>query len=168
MTRQYRLGRRQASVDRTAENILTAARSQLERGPGLSVGAVARAAGVARATVYNRFGSRAELVRRLAAPAGAPAADLQGFLAARCARWAASPAVYRHLPETDESDLARRLADNLAQADALRPGCSIREAQDVIAALGSFAVFDRLHQDGRRTVSAVNEILMRLARGILA
>lgn len=155
-------------MDRTAENILAAARGQLEQGAGLSVGAVAQAAGVTRATVYNRFGSRAELLRNLAPPAGAPAPDLQGFLAARCARWAASPALYRHLPVTDETDSARRLAEYLAQADELRPGCSIREAQDVIGALGSFAVFDRLHQDGRRSPAAVVEILMRLARGILA
>ena len=168
MSRQYRLGRRQASVDRTAEKILAAARRQLEQGAGLSIGTLARAAGVTRATVYNRFGSRAELLRKLAPPAGAPAPDLQGFLAARCARWAASPALFRHLPETDDSDAARRLAEDLAEADGLRPGCSIREAQDVIAALGSFPMFDRLHQDGRRSVSAVGDILMRLARGILA
>lgn len=168
MSRQYRLGRRQASVDRTAENILAAARRQLEQGAGLSLGAVARAAGVTRATVYNRFGSRAELLSRMTPAAGVPAPDLQGFLAGRCARWATSPALYRHLPEPDDSDAARRLAEDLAQADALRPGCSIREAQDVIAALGSFPMFDRLHQDGRRSVAAVGEILMRLARGILA
>ena len=168
MTRHYRLGRRQASVDQTAEKILAAARRQLEQGAGLSVGALARAAGVTRATVYNRFGSRAELFGKLAPPAGARASDLQEFLAARCARWATSPALYRHLPEVDDSDAARRLAETLAEADALRPGCSIREAQDVIAALGSFPMFDRLHQDGRRSVSAVGEILMRLARGILA
>lgn len=168
MSRHYRLGRRQASVDRTAENILAAARGRLEQGLVLSVGAVAQAAGVTRATVYNRFGSRAELLRKLSPPAAAPAPDLHGFLGARCARWAASPALYRHLPESDEGEPARRLAENLAQADELRPGCSIREAQDVIAALGSFALFDRLHLDGRRSPSAVAEILMRLARGILA
>ena len=168
MSRQYRLGRRQASVDRTAEQILAAARRQLEQGAGLSVGALARAAGVTRATVYNRFGSRAELLRRLAPAPGAPATDLHEFLAVRCAQWAASPALYRHLPESDDSAAARLLAEDLARADALRPGCSIREAQDVIAALGSFAMFDRLHQDGRRSISAVGEILLRLARGILA
>ena len=168
VTRRYRLGRRQASVDRTAENILAAARRQLEQGAGLSIGALARAAGVTKATIYNRFGSQAELLRKLAPPPGVPAPNLQEFLAARCARWAVSPALYRHLPEADDSDAARRLAETLAEADALRPGCSIREAQDVIAALGSFPMFDRLHQDGRRSVSAVGEILMRLARGILA
>lgn len=168
MNRAYRLGRRQASVDRTAQNILAAARGQLEKGAGLRVGAVAEVAGVTRATVYNRFGSRAGLMRQLAPAAPTPAPDLPGFLAARCAAWAVNPALYRNLPTGDDPEVARRLAEDLAQADALRPGCSIREAQDVIGALGSFAVFDRLHQGGRRSPAAVTEILMRLARGILA
>ena len=167
MSRPYRLGRRQASVDRTAQNILAAARRQLEQGAGLSVGAVAQAAGVTRATVYNRFGSAAALLRSLTPPAAAPAPELQGYLAVRCTGWTANPNLYRHLPEVDVTETTRHLAEDMARADALRPGCSIREAQDVIAVLGSFAVFDRLHQDGRRSPAAVTEILMRLARGIL-
>lgn len=168
VSRRYRLGRRQASVDRTARNILAAARGQLEQGAGLRIGAVAEAAGVTRATVYNRFRSRAGLLSSLAPPVAAAPPDLHGYLAARCAGWAASPSLYRHLPDTDDSDATRRLAEDLASADALRPGCSIREAQDVIAVLGSFATFDRLHQDGRRSPAAVTDMLMRLARGILA
>jgi hypothetical protein len=62
----------------------------------------------------------------------------------------------------------RDLAERLAGADQLRPGCSIKEAEDVIGALTSFEVFDRLHRDGRRTTAAVREILWRLAAGILA
>ena len=62
----------------------------------------------------------------------------------------------------------RPLAERLADEDELRPGCSIKEAEDVIAALTSFAVFDRLHRDGRRSAAAVTEILGRLAGGILA
>ena len=38
----------------------------------------------------------------------------------------------------------------------------------MIAVLSSFPVFDRLHKDGRRSPSAVTEVLMRLASGILA
>ena len=60
------------------------------------------------------------------------------------------------------------LAERLAAQDSLRPGCSLREAEDVIAVLSSFAAFDRLYHDGRRPVSAVAEVLMRLAAGILA
>lgn len=168
MPRTYNLGRRSESIARTADQILAAARSELEERGGLSVGAVARRAGVTRATIYNRFGSRTELLRRLT-PAPAPAAaDVEGFLTARCARWAASPALYRHLPEVDDGGATRQLAEDLARLDQLRPGCSIKEAQDVLAMLGSFPAFDRLHQDGRRSSAAVAEILMRLARGVLA
>jgi hypothetical protein len=52
-------------------------------------------------------------------------------------------------------------------SDELRPGCSIKEAEDVIAALTSFEIFDRLYKDGRRSPAAVAEILARLASGIL-
>jgi AcrR family transcriptional regulator len=156
-------------------SILDAARRELTESPSLSLGAVARRAGVTRATVYNRFGSRAALLDALAPRAATPepvAQDagpaLHDYLAARCLRWAADPELYRHLPATDEGDTARRLAEHLAALDALRPGCSLREAQDVLATLGSFPTFDRLHQDGRRSASAVAEILMRLAGGILA
>jgi hypothetical protein len=38
----------------------------------------------------------------------------------------------------------------------------------VIGAITSFAVFDRLHKDGRRSQAAVAAILMRLASTIVA
>jgi hypothetical protein len=146
----------------------------LEDGSPLSIGSVARRAGVTRATVYNRFGSRSGLLAALAptttasgAPTTGDARDaVHAFLVAASSRWAANPALYRHLPLAD--DPPRVLAEHLAAADALRPGCSLREAEDVLAALASFPVFDRLHRDGRRTASAVAEILMRLTAGILA
>jgi hypothetical protein len=177
VSRGYRLGRRQAAVDRTAASIVAAARLELERGPaaGLSVGAVARRAGVTRATVYNRFGSRQRLIAALAPDSGAPpsvAGDprdaVHEYLSSRCAHWALSPALYRHLGSNEDGGVARTLAERLASAGALRPGCSLREAQDVLATLGSFPTFDGLHQDGRRSAPAVAEILMRLAGGVLA
>jgi hypothetical protein len=61
----------------------------------------------------------------------------------------------------------RTLAGRLAAADQLRPGCSLKEAEDVIGAITSFEVFDRLHKDGRRSPTAVSEILMRLVSTIL-
>jgi hypothetical protein len=61
----------------------------------------------------------------------------------------------------------RALAERLAAADLLRPGCSLREAEDVIGAITSFTVFDRLHKDGRRSQTAVVEIVMRFASTIL-
>jgi AcrR family transcriptional regulator len=177
VARRYSLGRRQASIDRTAAGIVAAARLELERAPagGLSVGSVARRAGVTRATVYNRFGSRQGLVAALAPHAAThpstavdPRDAVHEFLSSRCEQWATNPRLYRHLPAADDGGSARALAEILASADGLRPGCSLREAQDVLAALSSFPTFDQLHQDGRRSAPAVTEILMRLAGGILA
>jgi AcrR family transcriptional regulator len=175
MPRTYRLGHRQAAVDRTTRSILEAAQREVIEGPSLSLGAVARRAGVTRATVYNRFGSRAALLDALAPRATAaeplaqdPRAAVHDYVVAVCHQWAANPALYRRLPATAESETPRLLAVHLAALDALRPGCSLREAQDVLATLGSFPTFDRLHQDGRRSAPAVAEILMRLAGGILA
>lgn len=154
--------------------------------PGLSVGAVARKAGVSRITVYNRFGSREGLLQALAAEAGrrseaAPAEDedasprarlRQRFVSA-CSVWASDPSLFRQLPDVSaieqraaEGD--RALVERLAASDQLRPGCSIREAEDVIALVTSFSSFDRLHHAGRRAPAAVAEILMRLASGVLA
>ena len=177
MTRSYRLGRRQPAVDRTARAILTAAAALVAEHPaaGVSVAAIARRAGVSRITVYNRFGSRAGVIQALTPPRApsTPAAGdgpqaLREHLTAAAVAWSANPGLYRHLPPTPDSDEARVLAERLAATDALRPGCSLREAEDVIAALSSFAMFDRLHREGRRPASGVTEILMRLASGILA
>jgi hypothetical protein len=169
--RGYRLGRRQHAVDRTAAAILGAARRLVAIAPAskLSVGAV---------TVYNRFGSRAGLIAAVAPiPVGGTEdafADARGELRSRlteaCAHWSVEPALHRNLnlpASAAEGELARRLAEGLAAEDALRPGCSIREAEDVIGALIAFPVFDRLHRDGRRPAGAVAEILWRLASSIL-
>jgi AcrR family transcriptional regulator len=177
--RPYRLGKRQAAADQTRVRILRAAHDLIASGSPPAVGEIARRAGVSRITVYNRFGSRAGLVDALRSPdsPSAPVADIPArdqlhlHLARACTRWAADPAFFRHLPagaERDEDEIGRGLAERLAREDALRPGCSIKEAEDVIAVLMSFAVFDRLHKDGRRPAAAVAEMLMRLAAAILA
>jgi len=176
--RPYRLGRRQASVDRTAASILAAARELVAAGSAASVGEIARRAGVSRITVYNRFGSRAGVLQALAPlpekpidPHGSPRELLQRRLVEACSRWATDPSLFRHLPQGPDdrgSASNRELAERLAVADQLRPGCSIKEAEDVIGVLTSFEVFDRLHRDGRRTTAAVGEVLWRFAAGILA
>jgi AcrR family transcriptional regulator len=184
---RHDLGKRQAGVDRTKAAVLAAARELVAAGGGsqLSVGAVARRAGVSRLTIYNRFGSRSELLRAVAGEAhgralptatnGArhPREELRDRITAACSTWSSDPALFRALPAvTTAGDPAtqkdRGLAERLAAADQLRPGCSLKEAEDVIGALTSFAVFDRLHQDGRRSPAAVAEILMRLAGTILS
>ena len=177
MSRSYRLGRRQPAVDATARAIVAAARQLVQERPSAEVGVaeIARRAGVSRITVYNRFGSRDGVLSALAAPAadtapfeGDPREVLRRHLAAACSRWAADAALFRHLPPPPDDGRARPLAERLAAQDVLRPGCSLREAEDVIATLSSFAVFDRLYHDGRRPANAVVEVLMRLAAGILA
>lgn len=177
--RSYRLGRRQAGADLTRLQILKAAHDVIASGSPPAVGEIARRAGVSRITVYNRFGSRAALMDALS-PGDSPAApspkipavdQLRLHIARVCSRWAADPAFFRHLPagtQRGEDDISRELAERLAEGDALRPGCSIKEAEDVVAVLTSFPVFDRLHKNGRRTASGVAEILLRLAAGILA
>jgi AcrR family transcriptional regulator len=187
MARLYRLGKRQPEVDRTRSAILSAARQVVtELGAGSSMGKVAERAGVSRITVYNQFGSRARLLDALAArpgsgqqreePLGRSGLDATGNLKLRvelaCAAWAADPALYRQLQGRrreldDQSDENRALAESLAAHDRLRPGCSIKEAEDVIGILTSFPAFDRLHKGGRRSPSAVAEILVGMASGFM-
>ncbi len=182
MARPYRLGKREAEAGATRDAILAAARRLVASGTSPSMEEIARGAGVSRVTVYNRVGSRQAVLAALAPAephtrsaqgpgAGAATARLRDHIADACSRWSGAPALYRHLPPglsgtREEED--RELAQQLAAENALRPGCSIKEAQDVIGILCSFPAFDRLHQDGRRTAAAVADILMRMAGGILA
>lgn len=154
---------------------MVAAGELVRAGGSVTLAAVARRAGVARITVYNRFGSREALLRALSPRARPVQADgvssreaLRLHFELVCERWATDPALFRNLGHDEPSEEARRLAEQLAAEDALRPGCSIREAEDAIAALSSFAVFDRIHRDGRRSPAAVADVLMRLAAGIIA
>lgn len=183
--RNYRLGRRVAETERTRARILASARRLVaEHGPATGVGKVAEHAGVSRITVYNQFGSKAGLLDALSAGLGRdmrtmpaengadPAADLRRRIEQACAAWAEDPVLYRRLQGRDgeaaASDADHALASRLATHDRLRPGCSIREAADVIGILTSFPAFDRLHGRGRRSPSAVAEILLRMASGVMA
>jgi AcrR family transcriptional regulator len=187
-SRAYRLGKRHAKADLTRTKILNAARDLVKAGLGRSpsVGGVASRAGVSRLTVYSHFGSKAGLLDALAAEArgagvrtdrssdqGDPTVELERALTDACSRWASDPSLFRRLPaiaSTGEWEASgdRRLAERLAAADQLRAGCSLKEAEDVIALLTSFPTFDRLHKDGRRSTAVVAGILMRLAAAILA
>src|ERR1700676_1437147 len=109
--REYRLGRRQAEVDRTRSRILAAARFLVsELGPESSLGKVAARAGVSRITVYNQFGSKAGLLEALSAEAGPPparvapertdgdpAADPNLRIEQAGPAWAADPRLHRQL-----------------------------------------------------------------------
>ncbi|MGH7763342.1 MAG: TetR family transcriptional regulator, partial [Candidatus Dormibacteraceae bacterium] len=165
----------------TRAAILASARELLASAPAaaVSVGAVARRAGVSRITVYNRFGSRTGLLDAMVSRPYPQAPDstsdsldlLRQRIELACSAWSSDPALFRHLPTADragELEHDRLLAERLAAQDRLRPGCSIKEAQDVIGVLTSFETFDRLHRDGRRSTATVAGILMRLASGILS
>jgi AcrR family transcriptional regulator len=68
MTRPYRLGRREETVQRTRETILEAAAKLLTAAgiQGVTIEAVARNAGVSRVTVYDHFQHKAGLFEALA------------------------------------------------------------------------------------------------------
>src|SRR5579862_5656068 len=66
MPRPYRLGARKASAEETRARVIAAARELLATSAspvGFSVDAVARAADVARMTVYYQFGTKAGLLQ---------------------------------------------------------------------------------------------------------
>jgi len=68
MSRRYRLGRREETVQQTREQILRAAADRLgESGiRGVTIEAVAREAGVSRVTVYDHFQHKTGLLEALA------------------------------------------------------------------------------------------------------
>lgn len=172
MPRAYRSERRAAAAEGTRQAILGSARRLVrEGGAGPSVGAIAAGAGVSRLSVYHHFGSRSGVLAALAVEtrAPSPAAGVRDVLAGAAAHWAADTRLYRQLPAAAAlpAEPLRQLVASLATEDRLRPGCSIKEAEDVLLLLTSFPTFDRLHQDGRRSVQAVTEILMRMAGAIL-
>jgi AcrR family transcriptional regulator len=63
--RPYQMQRRQVAMDETRAKIIRAARTVLVSGAPFSLDAVAREAGVARLTVYDRFGSREGLLEAI-------------------------------------------------------------------------------------------------------
>jgi AcrR family transcriptional regulator len=175
--------RRRAAVNRTHASILAAARDLItSAAQAPSVGEIAARAGVSRLSVYHHFGSKAGLIDALVAEARSSGVDralarvppdelLRRRISAACERWAKNPALFRRLPAAAEAGrpgIDRDLVGFLAQADRLRPGCSIREAEDVVGVVTSFGAFDRLHQDGRRSATAVADILVSMAASILA
>lgn len=68
MSRPYRLGQREETVQRTRETILQAAADRLTTAGlrGVTIEAVARDAGVSRVTVYDHFQHKAGLLEALA------------------------------------------------------------------------------------------------------
>ena len=130
MPRPYRLGARKASADETRTRVIAAARELLAASSapgGFSIDAVARAADVARMTVYYQFGTKAGLLQalfdELAAKGGMhhlaqafhkpdPIDGLDELLAVFCRFWASDQVIFRRLRAlaTLDPDLDRELA----------------------------------------------------------
>jgi AcrR family transcriptional regulator len=195
--RAYRLGKRQAVIDEGRRRILDAARALLREAtsyPDFTVDAVARDAGVARATVYYQFTSKTGLLEAVCddlAEAGgletslpqaftqpAPAAALGGFVAAFARFWAADRLVMRRLRALAslDPDVAavigkrdqRRLTGLSVLAERILgyPPGPQDEVLRVLQALTSFETYDTLAGDGDPAGTAT--LVTALAQDALA
>jgi AcrR family transcriptional regulator len=193
--RSYRLGRRQASAERTKSRILAAARKFLtsrEAAHGFSVDAIARRAGVTRATVYHRFKSKTgllgELYDSLAARAGLRdrialafeaaglTAALTRIVSAYCHLWATNRLVIRRLHALADvdagfsrADRGERRRDALTaltgqHAGELGPRALRRRSElvDALHMLTSFETYDDLVR-GLRSETAIVRLITDLA-----
>ena len=195
-TRPYRLGRRQAAIDRTRARILNAARALLVARDGavFSIESVARRARVTRATVYQRFGSRSKLLEALfddlarrggmgnlasAFSEADPELALARFVATFGRFWTAHRAIHRRLLALGALDagLDRTLR---ARQEWRRQGLRVivarlrerdgrttqNEVIDLLFALTSFQTFDVL-AGPKRTPAAVAPLVLRAAQAVL-
>lgn len=191
----YRLGIRQASVDSTRARIVTGARRFLrsrDAVAGFSVDAVARRAGVTRATVYHHFKSKAGLLESLydslASRAGlreflveafretTPDAAIRRLVIAYCRLWAAERAVIRRLhalaevavgfPKSHRDErrrnVIRELLNTPVDSRERRRNRPPRDVVDILHMLTSFETYDGLAR-GRRTDARVVRVLSALA-----
>ena len=195
--RPYRSPGREASAAETRARILAAARALLSEGEvaGFTVEAVAARADVARATVYNQFGSKRGLVEALsddlagrggmgrlheAVNAGDPRQGVRRLIEVFTDFWASDPQVIRRLraltlidPELARGarDIRRRGAiGRLLRRHAAatgRPGpADLEAATDLLLALTSFETYESLAAD--RTPAAVVAILAYAAGRLLS
>jgi AcrR family transcriptional regulator len=185
------LGRRQEAAERTKLRVLAAAKKFLtsrEAAHGFSVDAIARRAGVTRATIYNGFksktgllgelydcfASRAALRERigLAFRAGSLSTAVRRIVAAYCHLWARNRLLIRRLHALADVDAGfsradrgewRRsaLTDLIAQhADELGPGAARKrpEVVDLLHMLTSFESYDDMAR-GRRSDATVVRLM---------
>jgi len=197
--REYRMGKRQAAVDETRARILTAARDVLTssgRYAEFSIPGVARAADVARVTVYNQFGSKTGLLEALSdelasrgglhrvatiVTEGDPAAAIGRFVAVFTGFWQSDRLVIRRLralaaldPELEKAiagrdERRRNGARRLVQrlpAHGQGGGLDTDTAVDVLAELTSFETYDAL-ADADRTPDEATAVITDLAHRAL-
>lgn len=195
--RPYQLGKRQAQIDEARRRVLDAARALLAgstRYTGFTVDAVAKQAGVARATVYYQFGSKTGLLEALCdalAEAGGmeqlgaafgrpePAAALDAFIGAFAAFWDADRLVMRRLRAL--APLDPDVGAVIAARDAMRrrglqvlmsrlvppPAGDTAEVVRTLGVLTSFETFDGLAGEERNAVDVVPTV-SALARSALS
>jgi AcrR family transcriptional regulator len=187
------------STRRTRSRIVAAVRAMLAEGTfhEATVEAVAERAGVARATVYQHFGSRVGLVDamcetfdenpaligiRAAVRAGGPDV-LDEAVAGSIRFWASEEAVLAPLYGAAAIDPAARdlvdrqradrrgefetLLRHLRTAGRLRPGVSHREALATVLMLTSFETFVELRRLAGLSERAVIELVRSRARATL-
>ncbi len=191
--RPYAVRRPRQASARTRERIVSTVRDLLEEGVfhETTVEEVARRAGVARATLYQHFGSRVGLVdamcetfaRNPALQAAKAAEDLGEFVSHAVDFWATEEKVLRELyavvgvdpaardladrQRRDRYAVIERLVRQLKSAGRLRSGVSERRAFATLAMLTSFETYLELRQDVGLARRVVVETLQDAARRLL-
>lgn len=182
--RPYQLGKRQAQIDEARRRVLDAARSLLrdsERYTAFTLDAVAKQAGVARATVYYQFGSKTGLLEALCdalAEAGRmdelasafldpdPAVGLEAFVRSFAVFWDADRPLMRRLralalldPDVGaviaERDARRRQGLTVLVGRLGLPTAASEESVRTLQTLTSFEAFDSLAGADRRCIDVV-------------
>jgi len=196
--RPYNLGRRQGQIDRARQQVVSAARSLLAEAASytaFTVDAVARQAGVSRATVYYQFGSKTGLLEALCDALAAdgrmselavafadpdPLEALRGFITCFGRFWAADRLVMRRLralaaldPEVAAVITARdqRRREGLAVMVGRLSNAGLTTADPgkaarILFALTSFETFDALARPDQDLTDIAPDIL-RLAQAAL-
>jgi AcrR family transcriptional regulator len=197
--RPYALGRRQQSADETRSRIIAAARTLLATADGaraLTIDAVAREAGVTRATVYQQMESKqrllGEVLDQLAFEGGLhrvramiaerPADEALDVVLETIVRfWASDRTLHRHLSALAEIDAELRevlherrerrrksITMALVKLDPAldRSPDRLAEAVDAVFALTSPIMLDAL-ASRRRSVARITKIVQRLARAAI-
>ncbi len=184
---------RSEMVRKTRTRVVDAAsRLTRERGPnGFSMDVLAKEAHVARATVYEHFGSKRAVLDALASSvsstvaleverdaAADPLLALREALRDVCRHWAESEEQMRGLrtlaaytdtePANDRIDenQLHRLVEALGSAHRLRSHWSAEDATDALAVLTSYSTYEQLRRAGR-TPEQVESVLAKLVVAIV-
>ena len=198
VNRPYTLGRRRQSADATRERIIAAARALLATPDGaraMTIDAVARLAGVTRATVYQQVDSKQHLLGAVlddlarergldrlptVIMSGDPESARDEFIAVLVRFWAADRDLHRHLSALAEidpalRDIVRERQERRRKAITVlvkrvdptlaRAPRRLAESVDSLFALTSPTMLTQLAE--RRTPAQIAAIVQRLARAAI-